>query len=390
VRGVDKREINLRYQESEMSLNLQAGVLLDFLIRYPEKRKLNYLYYFFVSTKEQIKKENNIENTNKAFGTLTTQLLKSLEQANIPIFVRDKNSKKQSSTERIIKDGEKPYYSNIKEGHYYYIQALKSFDEKEYQLAFEKVESAIQKDERNIDVCMLLPRIVSHEKNKLVIEESKLIALLERISNVLEDDEERYSYMINNVIKMKQLIKRKKIYVKTFLSEFSSKLHNIRKSLVEIEQLLPDDKHLRTRYPSNIKSDNSDQKTLYNIIKEISKSKNQKYQDEIFMFLTHPIVIECMEDLALEKIGEKLSDETKNKLEDEIANMESLLMLELQSMKNEFKQLYVDNDSIRNFLRKIIMQSNRKDSKEKKHLVKGDFETILEIDSLTKWQNRDK
>ncbi len=391
VKGVDKTRINLRFKEErKMNLNLQASVLLDFLIRYPEKRKFNYLYYFFVSTKEQIKNKNKVKNLNRSFGVLITQLLKSLEQAKIPIFTHDKGSYKQSSTERIIKDGKKLYYSNIKEGHNYYIQALKSFDEKEYENAFKIAGDAIGKDERNIDACLLISRIVSNEMNKLVIDERKLITLLNRISGVLEDEEKRYSYMIENVLKMRPLIKRKKIYVKTFLSEFSSKLHKIKKSLVEIEQLLPDDKHLRTRYPSNIKSDNSDQKTLYNIVKIISKYKSQKYQDEIFMFLTHPIVIESMEDLALEKIGEKFSDKTKNKLEDEIANMESLLMLELQNKKNEFKQLCVDNDSIRNFLRKIIMQSSWKDNKEKKHLVKGDFETILEIDSLAKWQNRDK
>jgi hypothetical protein len=345
VKGVDKTKINLRFKkERKMNLNLQASVLLDFLVRYPEKRKMNYLYYFFVSTKEQIRNNNKVENLSKSFGALITELLKCLEQAKIPIFARDKGSHKRSSTERIIKDGEKPYYSNIKEAQNFYDRALIDFSKNEYENAFINTESAIGKDERNIDACMLLPRILSNEKYKVVIDESKLITLLNGISGVLEDEEKRYSYMIRNVLNMKQLIKREKIYVKTFLSEFSSKLHKIEKSLVEIDQLLPANKQLRTRYPSNIQSDNSDQKTLYNIIKAMTKHRNQIPQNKTFIFISHPIVIEAMESLALEKIGELLSDETKNELEEEIANMESLLMLELQDKKNEFKKLYVDKE----------------------------------------------
>ena len=356
-------EIKIESKTRNKFLNEQSGELLDFLIRYPEERELNWLYHYFFSTEKQRNSKiiRKPEDARSLFVNLISNTMNSLKKCKVQIFEYDSSKHKHKSDIWKIQEGRKMFYSNIQESSNYYNQASSQFDQEEYDDAYNNAKKAFEKDSKNIEACLLIINILLADEFKPDTDQKKINSFRRTIIRTLEKEIKRYEYFINKVHYYKRKNNEKFIDIFVFLLGFIGKFAEIKDGLYKIKKEI--DKTQLEVSGVGLLEDSEIQGLIKK--RDIILDKKGINEDKIIDFLSEPIFTNILRDIAV-----SLSEweKTSSDINDIILDLRYSLFIEYAKNIFDIKKISADLVLTKEYINYAAINSEFFKEQKKKHI----------------------
>ncbi len=356
------KKIPIKSKGREAFFREQSGEFLEFLIRNPDKRELNWLFYFLFSTVKQRKggKIIDAKDAKAKFVSLISNTMNSINKAGIPIFEYDSKLHKQGSEVWKIKDGSKMYLSNIQESKIDCEQAKEDFDNNQFENAFNNANSALKNDKRNVDACLLIIKIFLIDEFKTDVVQMKLDSLKRSIIHTLEEEIKRYGYFMEKADYYKRTNNEDPFDIYIFLLELINKLAVIK---YELDKLKKDIDKKQFEVSGKRFNKNTDIQELIKKRDEILDKEEINNQKIIDLF-SEPIISNILREIAL-----SLSEWEKESsdLEDTILDLRNSLFFEYNNKTLDLNNISADLVLTKEYVKNIIFNNEFFKKQKQKH-----------------------